>query len=70
MRLRDKLKIEKTHSNNLKSVFLKKGWEFDYCNNSFVKKDKVAYFYKNKLIFHFLIPIAKNKFNPTHTINL
>jgi len=70
MRLRDKLKIEKTHSTRFKSVFLSKGWKFDYCNNSFNKGFKNAYFYNNSIVFHFNIPIAKYDFNPIHKIEL
>ena len=70
MRLRDKLKTEKTHSTKLKSVFLSKGWKYDYANNSFNKGFKNAYFYGNNIIFHFNIPIAKEGFNPFHKINI
>lgn len=70
LKLRDKLTIEKTHSNNLKSVFLSKGWKYDYSNNIFIKNELVAYFYINNIIFSFSIPTAKLGFNPRHTIKL
>lgn len=70
MKLENRLKIEKTHSNKLKSVFLSKGWKYDYANNSFNKGFKNAYFYEDNIIFHFNIPIARECFNPIHKIEL
>lgn len=70
MSLVDKLKTEKTHSTNLKSVFLSKGWKYDYCNNSFSKGFKNAYFNYNTIIFHFNIPVSKYGFNPIHKIEV
>ena len=70
IRLIDKLKIEKTHSTRLKSVFLSKAWKYDYSNNNFVKSDKVAYFCGNKIVFYFSIPTATANFNPYHKIKI
>lgn len=68
--LGERLKRDKKNGLKVKPFFENKGWKYSVPNNSFSKGHKVAYIYEDKIVVHFDVFVATEKFKPHHVIKI